>query len=349
MTITKVFHVDPLNPNQKALERCCEILRSGGIVAFPTETVYGLGALASNGEAVKKIFLAKGRPVDNPLIVHIAKLGQLYEVAEGIPEDVLDAVKTLWPGPFTVLLRKGPCVVKEVTAGLLTVAVRMPAHPVALKLIECAGPIAAPSANISGRPSPTTGFHVMVDMFGRVDAIIDAGETLYGVESTIIDVTAKPYKVLRPGALPVEKLVEVLRQEIAVPEQARGLQECEEARAPGMKYKHYSPETPIVLVESPNPTKVIESLVEKLERNSEKLALVVSRETAESLKLAAAKLITYGSRENLFEVAKNLFKVLRELDSIGANLAIIEGVEEKGLGLAVMNRLRKAAVKIIKL
>jgi L-threonylcarbamoyladenylate synthase len=189
----------------------------------------------------------------------------------------------------------------------------------------------------------------MVDMFGRVDAIIDAGETLYGVESTIIDVTAKPYKVLRSGALPVEKLVEVLRQEIAVPEQARGLQECEEARAPGMKYKHYSLETPIVLVESPNPTKIIESLVEKLERNSEKLALVVSRETAESLKLVAAKLITYGSRENLFEVAKNLFKVLRELDSIGANLAIIEGVEEKGLGLAVMNRLRKATVKIIKL
>jgi L-threonylcarbamoyladenylate synthase len=237
-------------------------------------------------------------------------------------------------------------VVKEVTAGLPTVAVRMPAHPVALKLIDCAGPIAAPSANISGRPSPTTGFHVMMDMFGRVDAIIDAGETLYGVESTIIDTTSKPYKLLRPGAMPIEKIAEVLRQGVLIPVQARGLGEFEKALAPGMKYKHYSPETPVILVEGPDPLQTLKKVVEELVKEGKRVVAVVSSETAENLEIPI-RLVTYGSRANLFEIAKNLFKVLREIDSMGVDIAVIEGVEEKGLGLAVMNRLRKAASKIV--
>jgi L-threonylcarbamoyladenylate synthase len=348
MTLTRVFHVDPLNPDQSVVEYCCEVLRSGGIVVFPTETVYGLGALASNGEAARKIFIAKGRPADNPLIVHISKLEQLYEVAENMPEDVMKAVSVLWPGPFTVLLRKSPRVAKEVAAGLPTVAVRMPAHPVALRLIDCAGPIAAPSANISGRPSPTTGFYTLLDMFGRVDAIIDAGETLYGIESTIIDTTTKPYKVLRPGAVPIEKVAEVLGQEIIVPEQARGLGEYEKALAPGMKYKHYSPETPIILVESTSPKDAIQRLANEYIEKGKKVLVIASRETIEVLRGCTPRTTSYGSRHNMFEVARNIFKVLRELDREGVDIAIVEGVEEKGLGLAVMNRLRKAASKIIK-
>jgi L-threonylcarbamoyladenylate synthase len=346
MTLTKVFSVDPLNPCEEVLKICCEVVKGGGIVVFPTETVYGLGASAFNGEAVKKIFIAKGRPADNPLIVHISRVEQLYEVADSVPEEVLNAVKVFWPGPFTVIVRKSTRVVKEVTAGLPTVAVRMPAHPVALKLIDCAGPIAAPSANISGRPSPTTGFHVMMDMFGRVDAIIDAGETLYGVESTIIDTTSKPYKLLRPGAMPIEKIAEVLRQGVLIPVQARGLGEFEKALAPGMRYKHYSPETPVILVEGPDPLQTLKKVVEELVKEGKRVVAVVSSETAENLEIPI-RLVTYGSRANLFEIAKNLFKVLREIDSMGVDIAVIEGVEEKGLGLAVMNRLRKAASKIV--
>jgi len=346
MTLTKVFSVDPLNPCEEALKMCCEVVKGGGIVVFPTETVYGLGASAFNGEAVKKIFIAKGRPADNPLIVHISRVEQLYEVADSVPEEVLNAVKVFWPGPFTVIVRKSARVVKEVTAGLPTVAVRMPAHPVALKLIDCAGPIAAPSANISGRPSPTTGFHVMMDMFGRADAIIDAGETLYGVESTIIDTTSKPYKLLRPGAMPIEKVAEVLRQEVLIPVQARGLGEFEKALAPGMRYKHYSPETPVILVEGLNTVQAIKKVVEELVKEGKRVVAIVSSETAKNLE-TPIRLVTYGSRANLFEIAKNLFKILREIDNMGVDIAVIEGVEEKGLGLAVMNRLRKAATKII--
>ena len=348
MTLTKVFRVDPNNPDEDAIRECCRVIESGGIVVFPTETVYGLGASAYNGEAVKKVFIAKGRPMDNPLIVHISRIEQLYEVAEDIPENILKAVKILWPGPFTVLLRKSPRVAKEVTAGLPTVAVRMPAHPVALKLIDCAGPVAAPSANISGRPSPTTGLHVLMDMFGRADAIIDAGETIYGIESTIIDTTKKPYVLLRPGAMPIERIAEILGQEIVVPEHARGLREFEAALAPGMKYKHYSPETPVILVESRKPEEAIAKLVNDLQREGKKVLVVASRETLEKLVGINVKTIPYGSKSNLFEIARNIFKILRELDREGVDIAIIESVEEKGLGLAVINRLRKAASKIIK-
>ena len=349
---TKIFCVDPSNPDERAIEICCEILLSGGIVVFPTETVYGLGASAFNGYAIKKIFIAKNRPMNNPLIVHIANKKQLYEVVEEVPKEIEKALDILWPGPVTFLFRKSGRVAPEATAGLPTVAVRMPAHPVALKLIECAGPLVAPSANISGRPSPTTGFHALMDMFGRVDAVIDSGETIYGVESTVIDTLSKPMRLLRPGATPVEKVAEILKQEIVVPPESRGLGEYEEALAPGMKHRHYAPETPIILVEGEDTKKVAEE-INKIMREyiekGKKVALILSKETAETLKDAEtkAKVIVYGSKRNMFEIAKNIFKTLRELDRIGVDIAIAEGIEEKGLGLAVMNRLRKASIKIV--
>ncbi|MDK6028677.1 L-threonylcarbamoyladenylate synthase [Ignisphaera sp. 4213-co] len=349
--MTKVFRIDINNIDEDAIRECCEIVLSGGIVVFPTETVYGLGASAFNGEAVKKVFIAKNRPMDNPLIVHISNKKQLYEVADEIPEKILKAVEILWPGPFTLLLKKGSRVASEATANLPTVAVRIPAHPVALKLIDCTGPIAAPSANISGRPSPTTGFHVMVDMFGRANAIIDSGETIYGVESTIVDATTKPMKLLRPGAMPIEKISEALGEEIIVTQESRGLAESEKALAPGMKYKHYSPETPIILVEYSNQNKMVSTvtkIAEELKKAGRRIAVIASTETANMYTTYTDKIIVYGSRKNIFEIAKNLFKILRELDREGVEIAIAEGVEEKGLGLAVMNRLRKASTKIVK-
>ncbi|MEM0026489.1 MAG: L-threonylcarbamoyladenylate synthase [Ignisphaera sp.] len=350
--LTRVYRIAVDNIDENAVRECCEIILRGGIVVFPTETVYGLGASASNGEAVKRVFIAKNRPMDNPLIVHISNKKQLYEVAEEVPEKIARAIDVLWPGPFTVLLRKGPRVAQEVTANLPTVAVRMPAHPVALRLISCAGPIAAPSANISGRPSPTTGFHAMVDMFGRVDAIIDSGETLYGVESTIVDATSKPMKLLRPGAMPVEKIVEVLGEEIIISPEARGYMESEKALAPGMKYRHYSPETPLILVEyrgdAEEMVEEVIRLAEEARRTGKKVAIIASSETIHRYKGFADEILTYGSRKNVFEIARNLFRILRELDREGVDIAIVEGVEEKGLGLAVMNRLRKASARTAK-
>lgn len=350
--LTRVYRIAVDNIDEGSVRECCEIVSRGGIVVFPTETVYGLGASAYNGEAVKRIFIAKNRPMDNPLIVHISNKKQLYEVVEEVPEKIARAIDVLWPGPFTVLLRKGPRVAQEATANLPTVAVRMPAHPVALRLIDCAGPIAAPSANISGRPSPTTGFHAMVDMFGRADAIIDSGETLYGVESTIIDATSKPMKLLRPGAMPIEKIAEVLGEEIIITPEARGYRESERALAPGMKYKHYSPETPLILVEyREDVEKMVEDvirIVEEVGGTGKKVAVIASSETFHRYKGLADKVLVYGSRKNVFEVARNLFKILRELDREGVDIAIVEGVEEKGLGLAVMNRLRKASSKVVK-
>ena len=211
MKQTRIIRVDPIYPNVKDIKVCAEVIRSGGLVAFPTETVYGLGANAYDREAVKKIFIAKNRPPDNPLIVHICDFKQLENIVTEIPDKALRLVKNAWPGPLTIILPKHSSVPDEVTAGLDTVAVRMPAHPVALKLIELSGvPIAAPSANLAGRPSPTTPSHVIQDLYGRVDIIIDAGETFFGVESTIINLLTEPPTLLRPGPLPIEKIEEFL-------------------------------------------------------------------------------------------------------------------------------------------
>ncbi|OYT48741.1 MAG: threonylcarbamoyl-AMP synthase [Desulfurococcales archaeon ex4484_42] len=347
---TRVVKVDPINPDVGLLRNIAEVIRSGGLVVFPTETVYGLGANAYDAKAVIKIFKAKERPIDNPLIVHINSINQLVNLTSEQPEEVFIIAKKFWPGPITVVLPKSKKVPKEVTAGLPTIAIRMPAHPVALKLIELSGvPIAAPSANLSGKPSPTTSEHVIRDMYGRVDIIIDAGETLFGIESTIIDLTHRPPVLLRPGAIPVEEIEKVLNIKIKIPAFARGLIEAEKASAPGLKYRHYAPEKALTLIESSNYSNYEEyarkvmNIAQNYIKKGLRIIILASKETSKYYMSKGFKVITLGSRKNIFEVAKNLFKILRIIDEMNIDMAICEGFEEKGLGLTIMNRLRKAS------
>ncbi len=349
--VTLILKTNPYSPDIEVLRKAAQILLSGGLVAFPTETVYGLGAVAFYENAARRIFQAKERPPDNPLIVHIAELDMLEDVAVNIPEDAYKLIRVFWPGPLTLILPKHPRVPPVVSGGLNTVAVRMPAHPVALGLIRETGyPIAAPSANLAGRPSPISAEHVIRDLYGRVDAIIDAGETLYGVESTIVNILAKPPVLLRPGAYPVEQIEAVLGVKLEIPAFARGFGEAPVALAPGTKYRHYAPETPVILVEPvsglENMVNRVKLIAEELLKDHKKVCIAASRETMkEYLELAnkGVVVIDMGSRSNLFEVARRLFKVLRSFDDISCDVSIVEGFEEKGLGLTIMNRLRKAS------
>ncbi|MGC9182139.1 L-threonylcarbamoyladenylate synthase [Thermogladius sp.] len=348
--MTIVARVDPLNPDEGVIERAAEVIRRGGLVAFPTETVYGLGANAYNKSSVLRIFEVKQRPADNPLIIHVDSLDMLHEVARDIPEEAYKLMSKFWPGPLTLVLPKTDRVPYEATGGLDTVAVRMPAHPVALRLISRAGvPIAAPSANLSGRPSPTRGEHVVEDLYSKVEMIIDGGETLYGVESTIVNLLVKPPVLLRPGAYPVEEIERVLGVRVHVPGFARGLSEAERALAPGMRYRHYAPETPLLLVETDRydadglarlTLKVAELASEFKEG---KVCVLASKETLARYSGLGAEVLSLGSRSNLYEVAHNLFSALRKIDELGCRVAIAEGFPEQGLGLTIMNRLRKAS------
>ncbi|OYT40740.1 MAG: threonylcarbamoyl-AMP synthase [Desulfurococcales archaeon ex4484_58] len=357
IVLTKIYRVDPDNIDLSVIEEAATILRKGGLVVFPTETVYGLGALITNRPAIKRIFEVKGRPMDNPLIVHVSDKERFLELVRDPPPKILELIDRFWPGPLTIVWWKKPIVPDEVTAGLPKVAVRAPAHPVALKLIEVAGEaIAAPSANRSGKPSPTKPEHVIEDLYGLVDLIIDSGETLHGIESTIIDFTVKPPKLLRPGALPIEVVEEILGEKIIVTDTARGIVESEKPEAPGMKYRHYAPETELLVVETDDYIGKLNLLVEKIrsivvERKSRglKIAILCSSETCNKYRDLDVIVIELGSREKIYTVTRRLFETLRRLDHIGVDLAIAEGFEEKGLGLTIMNRLRKAASqKIIK-
>ena len=238
---TIIIEVDPTNPEEKKLKRAAEIIRKGGLVAFPTETVYGLGANALNRKAVIKIFEAKGRPMDNPLIVHISDMKMIREIAK-MNEIAERLAKKFFPGPITLVVDKKEVIPPEVTAGLETVAIRMPSHPIALKLIKVSGvPIAAPSANLAGKPSPTKTEHVIDDLYGKVDLILDGGETNIGVESTVVDTTVYPVEILRPGGLPIEEIrkvvdVKTFDRKVGVP------------KSPGMKYRHYAPEAELIVL-----------------------------------------------------------------------------------------------------
>ena len=350
--MTLIFKVDPTNPDQDTIRRAANILRSGGIVAFPTETVYGLGAVVFNEQAARRVYTVKQRPPDNPLIIHISSLEMLSLVAGDISEKEARLIEKFWPGPLTLVLPRNPRVPRVVSGGLDTVAVRMPAHPVALTLIREVGePIAAPSANLAGKPSPTTAEHVIQDLYGKIDAIIDGGETLYGIESTIINARTNPPTLLRPGAYPVEEIEQVLGEKITIPNYARGLEEASAALAPGMRYKHYAPETPLVLVD-PVSSKIdvlvskMLSTIRELYDKCSRICVVSCRETASIYRsLQKVYVIEIGSRENIFEVARNLFKTLRTLDSLKCDIGVVEGFEDRGLGLAVMNRLRKASYR----
>jgi L-threonylcarbamoyladenylate synthase len=348
--VTLIFRVDPHNPDPHIIRQVASIIREGGLVAFPTETVYGLGALVFNEQAVRRVYIVKNRPFDNPLIVHISSLEMLSQVADNIPEKAFKLIERFWPGPLTLVLPRNPSIPRVVSGGLDMVAVRMPAHPVALVLIrEVGDPIAAPSANLAGKPSPTTAEHVIQDLYGKIDAILDGGETLYGVESTIIDITTSPPTLLRPGAIPVEEVEKILSERIYIPDYARGLGESSTALAPGMKYKHYAPETPLILVDpvSGDLNLLVEKMLATIKKHCEeysRVCVVASRELAEVYRsIRGVRVVEIGSRNNMFEVAKNLFKTLRTLDELKCDVGIVEGFEDRGLGLTVMNRLRKAS------
>ncbi|WP_297536517.1 L-threonylcarbamoyladenylate synthase [Thermococcus sp.] len=321
--------------DERKIKVAARLILGGKLVAFPTETVYGLGADALNEKAVRRIFEAKGRPADNPLIVHIAEFDDLKKLAREIPEEARLLAKKFWPGPLTIVLPKREEVPLVTTGGLDTVAVRMPAHPIALALIKASTPIAAPSANISGKPSPTLAEHVVDDFYGRIEAIIDGGPTWVGVESTVIDLSSERPTLLRPGGLPLEEIEKVIGP-VEIHPAVKG-KAVDLARAPGMKYRHYSPNAQVVVVEGPRERvrEKIEELIAEYRSKGYRVGVMATEE------FEADEFFHLG--KTVEDVARNLFRALRELDRRGVDVIIAEGVEERGLGLAVMNRLRKAS------
>jgi L-threonylcarbamoyladenylate synthase len=333
---------------RKALAYAAGILNAGGLVAFPTETVYGLGANAFSSPAVAKIFRAKKRPADNPLIVHIAKMEQMYELASTIPPEALLLGQKFWPGPLTIILPKKKIVPDITTAGLPSIAIRIPSHPLALKLIRAAGlPLAAPSANLSGRPSPTKAKHVLGEMAGRINAIIDGGDCIFGLESTVLSLVSTPPSLLRPGGVTLEMLESCLKKEI-LDLSNRGKDENDgyTPPSPGMKYRHYAPTTPLYLVEGKGKLqrKQIISLYNSLNLQGCKVGLLLSEEMKRYFPTAVLEVL--GPREDHHLAARRLFQALRRLDELKLDIIIAEGVNETGLGRAIMNRLRKAATRI---
>ena len=323
--------------DRRKIKIAAKFIREGKLVAFPTETVYGLGTDALNEKAVRRIFEAKGRPADNPLIVHIADFEQIYELAREVPREAEILAEYFWPGPLTMVLPKKSNVPRVTTGGIDTVAIRMPAHEIALGLIRASGrPIAAPSANISGKPSPTLAEHVVDDLYGRIECIIDGGEVKIGVESTVLDLTTKPPTLLRPGGLPLEEIEKIIGK-VKIHPVIKG-KAVDVAKAPGMKYKHYAPNAQVIVIEGSH-EKVREKIKELLNEYKRKGIKVGVMATGDFYDADAY--INLGNSEE--EIARNLFRALRELDKSGVDIILAEGVEEKGLGLAVMNRLRKAA------
>lgn len=351
MKKTLFLKVDPENFDSTKIQTAAKIIQKGGLVAFPTETVYGLGADALNPVAVLALFEAKKRPLDNPPIVHVADPKEVYRLVKEAPKKAELLMERFWPGPLTLIFEHSNLVPQVTVAGLETVAIRMPKHKVAIELIKQSRcPIAAPSANLAGKPSPTNAQHVYEDLNGRIDAILDGGSTNIGVESTVVDLSVNPPMLLRPGGTSFEALKNVLCDLVLHPfvkaEQELSLQEI---RSPGMKHKHYAPKAKVIVVEG-NVTAVVtkvKELAESYRLRGEKIGVLATDETQNAYRADVVK--SLGTRFNLLTVAQNLFRLLREVDAENVDVIIAEGVPSEGLGLAVMNRLRKAsAYHIIK-
>lgn len=350
MAETAVLTVNPEQPEPEKIRIAAKVLREGGLVAFPTETVYGLGANALDEAPVLRIFQVKNRPKDNPLIVHIANKDDVNLLAERVPSKARRLIDSFWPGPLTLLLPKSELVPAATTAGLATVAVRMPSHPIAQALIsEADVPVAAPSANLAGRPSPTSAKHVLDDLSGRIEVVIDGGEVGYGVESTVLDMTVDPPVVLRPGPITVGELKEILGGvEIHPVARAEISAEAVIAKAPGMRYRHYAPKAELVLVEG-TPQQVVAKIKElraSYEQQGKKVGIMATVETAGEYGAEMVKVV--GERKNPRTIAKGLFRTLREFDGENVDVILAEGVEPTGIGLAIMNRLRKAAARVVR-
>lgn len=337
---TKIINI--INENDKALIEAAKILREGGTVAFPTETVYGLGANALDSAAISQIFVAKGRPDDNPLIVHIADKSELNNLVIDISREANLLMNEFWPGPLTLIFNKGSQVADTVTAGLDTLAVRIPSNRIANKLIELSGvPVAAPSANISGKPSPTDGKHVIEDLDGKVNCIITSKQSDVGLESTILDMTQTPPMLLRPGGITVEAIEEIIGEICIDPALEEKLEEGIRPKAPGMKYTHYSPKAEVIVI-SGNSAKVSDKINQLKEiYNDKKIGIMCTDETL--INYNDAVCISLGSKTAMNEVASNLFRVLREFDDFGVDIVLAEGYDTVGMGKAIMNRLNKAA------
>ncbi len=326
------------NKSYPQIVDAAKILQQNEVVAFPTETVYGLGANATSDTAVEKIFKAKGRPSDNPLIVHISNKGQLEGLVASVPTVATKLIDAYWPGPLTIIFHKKENVFSEkVTAGLQTVAIRMPDHPVALSIIEASGlPIAAPSANRSGKPSPTTAQHVLDDLDGRIAGVVDGGETGVGVESTVVDCTGEVPVILRPGGVTKEQLEEVVGKVEVDP----SLKEGKGApKSPGMKYTHYAPDAPVYLVDGTRED--LQRLVDEKKAAGLKVGVLTTEEFVSDFE--ADLILSVGRREDLKTVAQHLYDTLRAFNRSDVDIIFAEMFPEEGVGLAIMNRLQKAA------
>lgn len=340
---TKLYLINPENIDRDALYEAGQMIQKGGLVAFPTETVYGLGGDALNKESSKKIYAAKGRPSDNPLIVHICCMEDLKAIVKDVPETAKRLARAFWPGPLTMIFEKSELVPFETTGGLSTVAVRMPQDEIALRFIkESGGYVAAPSANISGKPSPTLAKYVMEDMDGRIDAVIDGGEAVIGLESTIVDLTGDVPMILRPGYITKDMLLEVL-DDVCEDVTMMNVEEGVKPKAPGMKYRHYAPKGELTIISGDGSMVVsrINELTKEAMSYGRKTGVIA---TEENFGLYDADVIkNAGNRNEEATIAKELYRILREFDEEDVEVIYSEAFDESGIGQAIMNRLLKAA------
>lgn len=342
---TQIIKIDENRIDLADIEAAGDVIRRGGLVAFPTETVYGLGGNALDPKASEKIYAAKGRPSDNPLIVHIYRIEDLYEVAENVSDDARKLADKFWPGPLTMIFNKKDIVPKETTGGLDTVAVRMPSNGIAAEFIRASGGfVAAPSANLSGRPSPTSAEHVIEDMDGRIDMIIDGGSSVIGLESTIVDMTGEVPMILRPGYINGEMIMDVLGDVDYDPAVFGQQNDDQKPRAPGMKYRHYAPKGELTIVKGERDAVVKymkEGLAEGL-KNGKRVGIIATDETIDNYS-GAVLLRSVGAREDEDSIARHLYAVLRECDDMDIDIIYSEDFDTPRMGQAIMNRLIKAA------
>ena len=323
--------------------RAVTIIKNGGLVAFPTETVYGLGANGLDENAVPKIYEAKGRPSDNPLILHISEFDEIKNIVKEIPDTAVILADEFWPGPLTMVLKKSDIVPYRTTGGLESVAVRMPSNKIAREFIKMTGvPVAAPSANASGRPSPTKASHVLGDLDGKIDMVIDGGTVDIGLESTIVDVTGEIPIILRPGFITEEMLSEAIGR-VRIDEAVKNLSPDNnlKPKAPGMKYRHYAPQGKMTIYKG-NPEKVVKIINEEIIKSEGKKTAVLATDETKSY-YKADIVMSVGSRRDYESIAHNLFNALRNFDDMGAEIIFSESFDENRLGFAIMNRLHKSA------
>lgn len=340
---TKVIKIDDKHIDMELINQAAKLIKAGKIVAFPTETVYGLGANGLNEKAVEGLFKAKGRPQDNPLILHISSLDQLKTLVLEVPDIAYECRKRFWPGPLTMIFKKSEIVPYMITGGLETVAIRMPKNKIALELIKEANvPIAGPSANLSGRPSPTNASHVIEDLFGKIDMIIDGGDTGVGLESTVLDVSGDAPMILRPGGVTFEDLKEFipnLTQDLGTIKSDNTIV----PKSPGQKYKHYAPKADMY-VYTGNIDNVVKSIINQSNKHikeGKKVGIMATTETKDMYDKGT--ILIAGSRNDRNTIAANLFKTLRIFDEEKVDIILAEGVETDNIGRAIMNRMMKAS------